>query len=271
MIDRISRPPSDALSSMKEAALRAGDGLIAASSRRAMLNITEKSAGDFVSDADLAAEATIKGMLDDTYGWLGEEGGEHTGTATGLRWVVDPLDGTTNFLKGLPHWAVSIALCDGDDPLCAVIHDPLKGETFTAERGAGAFLNGAPMRVSAGVPLSAALFATGVPAGGRSTYLPNCLHDLENLMPQTAGVRRWGAAALDFAYVAAGRLEGYWERNLGPWDVAAGMLLVREAGGVVTPIWDDVSVLSSGSFIASNADLGPVLGGYIDCSRVARP
>jgi myo-inositol-1(or 4)-monophosphatase len=260
-------PPPDALSEMKEAALQAGDLLVAASKRRSDLNITEKTAGDFVSDADLGAEAVIRAQLNGTYGWIGEESGDQTGGNTGLRWIVDPLDGTTNFLKGLPHWAVSIALCDGDDPICAVVHDPVKNETFTAESGKGAYLNDAPIHVSTGIALSAAIFATGVPAGGRVTYLSSCLQDLENLMPQTAGIRRWGAASLDLAYVAAGRLEGYWERNLGPWDIAAGSLLVREAGGHVTPLWDDMTVLQSGSFIASNADLGPTLASYIDQTR----
>ncbi len=263
--------PHGTLIAMTQAASRAGDMLLAASQRRTSLNITEKTAGDFVSDADLEAEAIIKARLDGTYGWVGEESGDQTHAQGGLRWIVDPLDGTTNFLKGLPHWAVSIALCDGEETICAVIHDPVKRETFTAERGKGAHLNGTPCRVSSGVPLSAAVFATGVPAGGRITYLPNCLQDLENLMPQTAGIRRWGAAALDLAYVAAGRLEGYWERNLGPWDIAAGTLLVREAGGHVAPLWDDASILSSGSFIASNADLGPVLAKYIDQTRQHHP
>lgn len=258
---------SDVLSEMIEAAALASDVLIAASQRRTDLNITEKTAGDFVSDADLKAEAVIRSQLNGTYGWVGEESGIQTSTQGELRWVVDPLDGTTNFLKGLPHWAVSIALCDGDDTLYAVIHDPVKNEVFTAVQGHGAYLNGAPIHVSSGVPMSAAVFATGVPAGGRVAYLPNCLQDLENLMPQTAGIRRWGAASLDLAYVAAGRIEGYWERNLGSWDIAAGVLLVREAGGQVIPLWKNASILSSGSFIASNADLGPRLASFIDQTR----
>jgi myo-inositol-1(or 4)-monophosphatase len=265
---------SPALVTMAKAAYAAGALLLDASSRRQGLRRQQKTAGDFVSEADRAAETLIAQILQEAYpayGWLGEESGARAGTGTSmvtntgtdLRWIVDPLDGTTNFLKGLPHWAVSIALCRGDDVLCAIVHDPAKSETFVAEQGRGAHLNGTPLQVSAGIPLTEALFATGVPAGGRITYLPDCLGDLERLMPQTAGIRRWGAAALDLAYVAAGRLEGYWERNLGPWDVAAGMLLVTEAGGTVMPLWEGRGVLSSGSFIAGNADLGPHLAAFI--------
>lgn len=260
--------PKGCLEAMINAAAHAGDALLAAYDRRAELNITEKTAGDFVSDADLQSEDILKAQLGGRYGWVGEESGDQTDGQTGLRWIVDPLDGTTNFLKGLPHWAVSIALWDGDEPLCAVIHDPVKREVFTAQRGAGAFLNQTPIRVSSGVPFDAAVFATGVPAGGRVTYLSKCLQDLENLMPQTAGIRRWGAASLDLAYVAAGRIDGYWERNLGPWDIAAGILLVREAGGQVQPLWDDASLLASGSFIASNGDLGPQLAVCLDKTRI---
>jgi myo-inositol-1(or 4)-monophosphatase len=256
---------SETLRHMADAAQRAGALLLDFRSRHHMLQPAQKTAGDFVTAADRAAEVLIAetlGAAYPTYGWLGEEGGAR-GPQDGLRWIVDPLDGTTNYLKGLPHWAISIALCKGDDVICAVVFDPAKTEMFVAERGRGAHLNGAAMRVSEKVPLDHAVFATGVPAGGRITHLPDCLGDLERLMPQTAGIRRWGAAALDLAYVAAGRLEGYWERNLGPWDVAAGMLLVREAGGVVAPLWPGRSVLASGSFIAANADLAPVLAGFI--------
>jgi len=222
---------------------------------------TEKTAGDFLSEADLAAERLIRDRLGDAHpgiGWLGEETGA-SGDQSGLRWIVDPLDGTTNFLHGLPHWAVSIALARGEQVIAGVVHDPVKAETFTAGAGSGAYLDGAPIRVSRGVPLSHALLATGVPAGGRVTYLPHSMRDIEGLMPDCAGIRRWGAAALDLAYVAAGRIEAYWERNLGPWDVAAGLLLVTEAGGEMRPLWPGRSVLETGSFLASNADLGPVL------------
>lgn len=243
---------------MADAAILAGEGLLSASRDLAGLSIREKTAGDFVSDADIRAEKVISDHLMQhfpDYGWLGEESREKASGDGGLRWIVDPLDGTTNFLKGLPHWAISIALFRGDEPLAAIVYDPPKGEMFCAEKGGGAHLNGRALKVSEGVPLRAALVASGVPAGERTTYLRHCMEDLLHLMPQTAGVRRWGAAALDLAYVAAGRFDAYWERNLGPWDIAAGMLLVREAGGRFTPLWADRPVLQSGSFLASNGAL----------------
>lgn len=229
----------------------------------------EKSAGDFVTEADLAAERLIRDRLAAAHpgiGWLGEETGA-SGDPDGLRWIVDPLDGTTNFLHGLPHWAVSIALAEGERVIAGVVHDPAKAETFTAAAGTGAYLDGAPVAVSRGVPLAHALLATGVPAGGRVRYLPHSMRDIEGLMPDCAGIRRWGAAALDLAYVAAGRIDAYWERNLGPWDVAAGLLLVTEAGGEMRPLWPGRTVLGSGSFLAANADLGPVLAPRLCAAR----
>lgn len=252
----LSGDASTTLQIMAEAALLAGQGLMAAAQDRTRLSITEKTAGDFVSEADHQAEETLSVFLAKAfpgYGWLGEETVERESQVDGLRWIVDPLDGTTNFLKGLPHWAVSLALYQHDTPLCAIIYDPAKRELFSAERGHGAFLNGQPIRVSQGTAPSNALLATGVPAGGRVRYLPQCLSELEHTMPLTAGVRRWGAASLDLAYVAAARLDAYWERNLGTWDIAAGVLIVEEAGGQVLPLWADEPLLSSGSFVAGEA------------------
>ncbi|MEQ8901759.1 MAG: inositol monophosphatase family protein [Roseovarius sp.] len=254
-------PDENALRLMTRVAQEAGALLLDRFETVKSIPRTEKTAGDFVSDADLTAETTIRDRLQTAHpgiGWLGEETGA-SGDPAGLRWIVDPLDGTTNFLHGLPHWAVSIALAEGDRVIAGVVHDPVKAETFTAGAGTGAYLNGAPIHVSQGVPLSHALLATGVPAGGRVTYLSHSMHDIEGLMPDCAGIRRWGAATLDLAYVAAGRIDAYWERNLGPWDVAAGLLLVAEAGGEVRPLWPGRSVLETGSFLASNADLGPLL------------
>jgi len=250
-------PPnaSPEICAMAEAAWRAGQLLKEAFQGRDGLRLTEKTAGDFVSEADKAAETEIESCLSaacPNYGWLGEETGSRPGTKTNLRWVVDPLDGTTNFLKGIPHWAVSIALCRDEDILAGLVYDPKKAELFVASQGNGAFLNGVRITVSPETNLQAALFATGVPAGGRITYLQAALDDLSRLMPRCAGIRRGGAAALDLAYVAAGRFDGYWERNLGAWDIAAGILLVREAGGVVDRAWPDHSILTSGSFLASN-------------------
>ncbi len=266
----LSLQASETLKVMADAAVLAGGELLAAAKDVARLSITEKTAGDFVSEADQAAEETISTYLlrhFPAYGWLGEETGENPSAENGLRWIVDPLDGTTNFLKGLPHWAVSIALCRQDLPLAAIIYDPVKGEMFSAEMGQGAQLNGQAIRVSHQSVLGSALLATGVPAGERVTFLPHCLRDLERLMPLTSGVRRWGAAALDLAYIGAGRLDCYWERNLGPWDIAAGILIVKEAGGVVAPLWPDADVLSSGSFVAGHADIVELIAPMLDTSR----
>jgi len=254
-------PGDDVLRLMTGVAQEAGALLLDRFGAVKSIPRTEKTAGDFVSDADLTAERMIRARLQATHpgiGWLGEETGA-SGDPAGLRWIVDPLDGTTNFLHGLPHWAVSIALARGEHVISGVVHDPVKAETFTAGAGTGAHLNNAPIRVSQDVALSHALLATGVPAGGRVTYLSHSMRDIEDLMPECAGIRRWGAATLDLAYVAAGRIDAYWERNLGAWDVAAGLLLVTEAGGDVRPLWPGRSVLETGSFLAANADLGPLL------------
>ena len=257
----IPEPGAALLPRISRVAQEAGALLLSRFETARFLSRREKTAGDFVSEADLAAEILIRDRLraaHPDFGWLGEETGM-SGDPSGLRWIVDPLDGTTNFLHGLPHWAVSIALAEDNRIIAGVIHDPVKQETFSAGTGTGAWLNGSPIRVSSGVTLSHALLATGVPAGGRITYLPESLRDIEGLRPDCAGIRRWGAAALDLAYVAAGRIDAYWERNLGPWDVAAGLLLVIEAGGDVLPLWQGRSVLDSGSFLAVNGDLGPLL------------
>ena len=243
------------------AAQEAGTLLLGQFKAARSLPRSEKTAGDFVTEADLASERLLRKRLLSArpgYGWVGEETGV-SGDPEGLRWIVDPLDGTTNFLHGLPHWAVSIALAHGARVIAGVIHDPVKAETFSATAGAGAWLDRRRLHVSSGVTLSHALLATGVPAGGRITYLSDAMRDINDLMPDCAGIRRWGAAALDLAYVAAGRIDAYWERNLGPWDVAAGMVLVTEAGGWVHPLWQDRSVLESGSFLAVNTELGATL------------
>lgn len=224
------------------------------------LQVSVKGAGDFVSNADRKAEETIRTLLTEgrpNYGWLGEESDPVEGKDPTRRWIVDPLDGTTNFLHGIPHWAISIALEHKKKIVSAVIFDPTKDEMFTAEAGAGAWLNDRRMRVSSRHEMSHMLFATGVPFGNRDG-LPETMRDLSQLMPRTAGVRRFGAAALDLAWVAAGRYDGFWERSLNAWDIAAGILLVQEAGGLVGQIGTVLGVgdpLSSGDILASNANV----------------
>ncbi len=251
------------LNLMVKAARRAARSLIKDFREVENLVAAMKGAGDFVSRADTAAEAILREDLTGgrpTYGWLGEETGAAAGEDPTRRWIVDPLDGTTNFLHGLPHWAVSVALEHKREIVAAVVYDPLKDELFWAEKGAGAWMNDRRLRVSARPRMIEAIFATGVPFAGRPGLAPTLL-ELGRLMPRCAGVRRWGAAALDLAWVAAGRFDGYWERGVNPWDVAAGLLLVREAGGLLAPLREGGNLLEDGALLASNAQLhGEFLG-----------
>ncbi|RMD48056.1 MAG: inositol monophosphatase [Alphaproteobacteria bacterium] len=242
---------------MIRAARRAARSLVRDFREVENLQVSMKGAGDFVSRADTRAEEILKEELlgaRPNYGWLAEEGEAVAGKDPTRRWIVDPLDGTTNFLHGLPHWAVSIALEHKGRIVAAVVLDPAKGELFWAEEGAGAFMNDQRLRVSGRKRMIESIFATGLPFGGRAD-LPDTLRDLARLLPATAGVRRWGSAALDLAYVAAGRYEGFWERGLHPWDMAAGLLLVREAGGLVEPIREGGDILEDGEVIAANPDI----------------
>ena len=237
------------------AAEAAGKILLNHWDNRQNLAISNKRPGDFVSQADLASEEYLKDVLlsaNPQDGWLGEETGSSEGAAR--RWIVDPLDGTTNFLRGLPHWAVSIGLEVQGRLTVGVVHDPVNQETFSAELGKGAFLNGSEISVSRNSDISSALFGTGIPFGTMSNIDEHAAQIAE-IMPHCAGVRRIGAAALDLAYVAAGRFDGFWERNLKPWDIAAGLVLVREAGGTVTG-WDmDVASEERGDVIAATPEL----------------
>jgi len=221
------------------------------------LQVSTKGPGDFVSRADTKAEATIREELTEArpnYGWLGEESVEVKGTDPTRRWIVDPLDGTTNFLHGLPHWAISIGLEHKGEVVAGVIYDPIKDEMFVAEKGAGAYLNDRRLRVSGRKEMIEMIFATGVPSSGHSD-LPDALREIAAVAIVSAGVRRFGAAALDLAYVAAGRVDGFWERGLHAWDIAAGILIVREAGGMTGPLTDGGDVLAGAGVIAANANV----------------
>ena len=246
------------LNVMIKAARKAGRSLVKDFREVENLQVSSKGPGDFVTRADREAERIIKEELRGArpnYGWCGEETGTEPGEDPTRRWIVDPLDGTTNFLHGLPHWAVSIALEHKGEVVAAVVFDPAKDELFTAEKGDGAFVNDKRLRVSGRRDMNSAIFATGVPFGGRGT-LPATLKDLARLMPVCAGVRRWGSAALDMAYVAAGRYDGYWERGINAWDVGAGWLLVREAGGFVEPLRPHEGPgVDAGDIVAANAQL----------------
>ena len=242
------------LNVMIKAARKAGRSLVKDFQEVENLQVSRKGAGDFVSKADIAAEKILKDELmgaRPTYGWLAEEGGETPGEDPTRRWIVDPLDGTTNFLHGLPHWAVSIALEHKGQIVAGVIYDAAKDELFFAEKGAGAWMNETRIRVSARHRLIESIFATGVPFAGR-VDLPETLQDLARLMPACAGLRRWGSASLDMAYVAAGRYEGFWERRLNAWDVAAGVIIVKEAGGLCQGLDAEESIVETGNVICAN-------------------
>ncbi len=234
------------------------------------LQVSKKGPADFVSAADLRAEQTLGAELARArpgYGFVMEESGAQGGCGeTGRRWIVDPLDGTTNFLHGLPHFAISIALQEGDELLAGVIYDPIKDEMFCAERGAGAYLNNRRIRVSSRTRLSEALIATGTPFKGHGDAAA-FLAEADTVMVETAGIRRWGTASLDLAYVAAGRFDGYWERDLSPWDIAAGIVLVREAGGFVTQIDARAIRADSPSILAGNDALHPALAKLLSSAR----
>ncbi|MFZ5961990.1 inositol monophosphatase family protein [Thalassococcus sp. BH17M4-6] len=254
------------LNIMIKAARKAGRSLVKDFREVENLQVSMKGAGDFVSRADLAAEKILKEELmgaRPTYGWLAEEGGEQDGQDPTRRWIVDPLDGTTNFLHGLPHWAISIALEHKGQIVAGVVFDPAKDEMFYAEKGAGAWLNDSKrIRVSGRTRMSEAIFATGVPFAAKHT-LPATLKDLAKLMPECAGVRRFGSAALDLAYVAAGRYDGYWERELRIWDIAAGLLIASEAGALVQGVREAQKPLEDGTVLCANGALFDHFAGII--------
>ena len=185
---------------------------------------------------------------------LFEEGGAEPGSDARHRWIVDPLDGTTNFLHGIPHFAISIALERDDEIVAGVVYEPIRDEMYWAEKGAGAYVNDRRLRVSARRQLAEAVIGTGIPYGDRAddrAYMAT----LAGVMAATSGVRRMGAAALDLAYVAAGRYDGFWEFGLLPWDIAAGILLVREAGGYVSDLTGGHGMMASGDVLAANDHL----------------
>ncbi len=224
-----------AVNIMVKAARAGGNVLLRHMHRLDALNVVEKDRLDYASEVDgLAEEAIVKELrrANPDYAILGEEGGPQKGNRGPSRytWVIDPLDGTSNYLRGLPHWCVSIALCEGPDPLHAVVFDPLRNELFIATRGSGAQLNDKRIRVADRKDLAGILIATGFPPRERKRADAQ-LDCVKHLLKDAEDVRRTGSAALDLAYVAAGRVDAYFEAGVQAWDVAAGALLVREAGG----------------------------------------
>jgi myo-inositol-1(or 4)-monophosphatase len=241
------------------AARAAGDIITRNMDRIDRLKITTKSSSiDFVSEVDNKAEAAIIEILKQAYpehGILAEESGEQ-GDSTEFQWIIDPLDGTTNFLHGFPQFAVSIALKHNNRLETGVIYDPVTQELFTAARGQGAQLNGKKIRVSGHKGIKGALLGTGFPYHDQS-YLDTYLETMKDLMAPAAGIRRPGSAALDLAWLAAGRIDGFWEFNLKAWDIAAGVLIVREAGGIITDFSGNDNYLASGDIIAASPRVFP--------------
>lgn len=238
------------------AARKAGENIVRASDDLERFEIRAKGVNDFVSDVDVAAEKEIIYHLHKAYpdhAILGEETGLTGSEDADYRWVIDPLDGTTNFVRGIPHYAVSIACLYKGKLEHAVIVDPVRREEFTASRGRGAQLNGRRIRVSKLPGLDGALLGTGIPFRDHcDDKLGPYSKTIEVLAGQCAGIRRAGAASLDLAYVAAGRLDGFWEIGLAQWDIAAGALLVREAGGLVADIDASENFMQSGNIVCGN-------------------
>jgi myo-inositol-1(or 4)-monophosphatase len=242
------------LNVMVKAAFRAGRSLKRDLGEVENLQVSVKGPRNFVTAADHRAEAILREELAKArpdYGFLGEEGGTHVGADRTHRWIVDPLDGTTNFLHGIPHFAVSIALERNGAIVAALTYNPANDELFVAEHGKGAFLNDRRIRVASRQRLADAVVACGLPHYGRGD-LALARREIVAAQQHFAGLRRFGAATLDLAWIAAGRFDAYWERDLSPWDLAAGMLLVREAGGFATDPDGGDAVLATGHVVAGN-------------------
>ncbi|MBA4012680.1 MAG: inositol monophosphatase [Phenylobacterium sp.] len=246
---------------MSDAARKAARGLNRDFGELGELQVSRKAPADFVSAADIKAEQTIFEALEKArpgYSFLGEERGLVEGTDKTHTWIVDPLDGTTNFLHAIPHFAINIALEREGVVVAAVTYNPVTNELFWAEKGKGCFVNDKRLRVAGRKHLDESVLGTGIPFLGHGQHA-RFLKELHQISQRVAGVRRFGAASLDLAYVAAGRLDGFWERDLKPWDMAAGVLMITEAGGKVTNADGGDDIMGSGSICAANLELHPML------------
>ncbi len=245
---------------MVKAARMAGRGLSRDFGEVENLQVSVKGPGDFVSNADTKAEDVIFEELSRArpgYGFVMEERGIVAGTDKTNRWHVDPLDGTLNFLHGIPHYAISIALEREGELIAGVVYDVARGDIYWAEKGRGAWLDTWRLRVATRTKLSQAVLATGTPSIGQTPDRHvRFWGELAAMTQETSGIRRFGSAALDLAYVAAGRFDGFWERNLSSWDIAAGIVLVREAGGYIEEL-DGGKLLDTGNILAANPVLMP--------------
>jgi myo-inositol-1(or 4)-monophosphatase len=257
---------------MQSAARKAGRSLARDFGEVEQLQVSLKGPANFVTAADHRAEEILHHELSRArpgYGFLMEERGEIAGADATHRFIVDPLDGTTNFLHGIPLFAISIALEREGDLVAGLIYNPASNETFTAERGKGAYLNDRRIRVAARVELADCVIVTGAPHRGKPGH-EDFLHEARAVMASCAGLRRTGAAALDLAWTAAGRFDGYWERNLRAWDLAAGIVIVREAGGYVTDMGGGERSLDEGSVLAGNETIHRKLLKLIKTAKTER-
>ncbi|WP_029353185.1 inositol monophosphatase family protein [Bosea sp. 117] len=239
---------------MVQAVRKAGRSLVRDFGEVENLQVSLKGPADFVSNADRKAERILHDELAKArpaFGFLMEESGEVDGTDTAHRWIIDPLDGTTNFLHGIPLFCVSLALARDGVPVAGVVYNPVTDELFIAEKGAGAFMNDRRIRVAARRNLADSVISCGMPHMGRGD-LGRFAREYGALAPKVAGLRRTGSAALDLAWVAAGRFDGFWERDLSAWDMAAGIVLIREAGGYVSDLDDGDKILDKGHVVAGN-------------------
>ena len=257
-----------------KAARRAASVINRASTQLDLLTVQSKSPNDFVTEVDRAAEQAIIEVLRDAFpghGILAEESGE-SGPESEYTWIIDPLDGTTNFIHGMPQYAVSIAQTKNGVLEHAVVYDPNTNEMFTASRGAGAFLNDRRIRVSRRTRLNEALIGTGFPFR-QFDHVDAYLAMFKELTQKTAGIRRPGAASLDLAYVASGRFDGFWEMGLSPWDMAAGVLLIQEAGGLVSDLSGEANYLTTGNLVAGTpkifGQLLPIIQAWRPANRRA--
>lgn len=256
---------SPTLNVMIAAARKAGRSLIRDFGEVEQLQVSIKGPANFVSNADHKAEDIIFRELNKArpdYAFLMEERGEVAGADKTHRWIVDPLDGTTNFLHSNPLFAISIGLEREGQLVAGVIYNPASDELFTAEKGKGAYMNDRRLRVAARKKIEDALVTTGIPHRGREGH-PRFLSEIERLMREVAGIRRTGSAALDLAFVAAGRFDAYWEHNLKPWDLAAGIVIVREAGGFVSNLSGAANILETGDILAANPALHKAFGAIL--------
>ncbi len=250
---------SPALNVMVAAARKAGRPLIRDFNELENLQISMKGPADFVTSADKRTEKILIEELSRArpgYGFLGEEGGAVAGADKSHRFIIDPIDGTTNFMHGIPHFAISIGLERDGQLVAGVVFNPVTDDLYTAEKGHGAYCNNKRLRVAARKELAPAVIATGLPFMGKEGHA-RASAEMADVMNVTAGIRRFGAASLDMAFVAAGRFDGFWERSLQAWDIAAGIVLVREAGGMVSDLGGGAEMLAKGDILASNEYLHP--------------